>query len=48
MPSKDLFLSKAYATRRKLELDQELVFLLVSILFYWVVGKPYYQEGFAS
>ena len=48
MSSKDLVLSKEFATKRKLELDQDLVFLLVSLSFYWVVGKPYYQEGFAS
>ena len=34
MLSKDLGLSKEYATKRKLELDQDLVFLLVSLLFY--------------
>ena len=34
MSSKDLVLSKKYATRRKLELDQDLVFLLVSLSFY--------------
>ena len=48
MSLKDLGLSKEFATMRKLKLDQDLVFLLVSLLFYWVVGKPYYQEGFAS
>ena len=34
MSSKDLVLSKKYATRRKLELDQDLVFLLVSLSVY--------------
>ena len=34
MSSKDLALSKEYTTRRKLELDQDLVFLLVSLSFY--------------
>ena len=48
MSSRDLALSKEYAMERKLELDQDLVFLLVSLSFYWVVVKPYYQEGFAS
>ena len=32
--SKDLGLSKEFAMRRKLELDQDLVFLLVSLSFY--------------
>ena len=34
MSSKDLGLSKEYAMKRKLELDQDLVFLLVSLSFY--------------
>ena len=34
MSSKDLGLSKEYVTRRKLELDQDLVFLLVSLSFH--------------
>ena len=34
MSSKDLGLSKEYTTRRKLELDQDLVFLLV--LFHFI------------
>ena len=34
MSSKDLVLSKKYATRRKLKLDRDLIFLLVSPSFY--------------
>ena len=34
MSSRDLAFSKEYATRRKLELDQDLVFLLVYLSFY--------------
>ena len=34
MSSQDLVLSKEFATKRNMELDQDLVFLLVSLSFY--------------
>ena len=45
---KNKVLSKKNATRRKLNLDEDVVFLLVSLLLFDSYEKPYYQEGFAS